>query len=135
MCIRDRAVGDFDNDGAVDVLISNNGGAPLLLRNRVGARNNWLGVRLVGKACNRDAVGARVTWSFGGVTRSRLKTGGGSFLSSHDPRLVLGVGQATKLDWVEVRWPQPSGKVQRFTGLPLNRYVALAEGHAMALNS
>ncbi len=130
---RGLAVGDFDNDGAVDVLISNNGGAPLLLRNRVGARNNWLGVRLVGKACNRDAVGARVTWSFGGVTRSRLKTGGGSFLSSHDPRLVLGIGQATKLDWVEVRWPQPSGKAQRFSSLPLNRYVTLAEGHVAAL--
>ncbi|HEY4933075.1 MAG TPA: ASPIC/UnbV domain-containing protein [Terriglobales bacterium] len=62
------------------------------------------------------------------MKRSRFKTGGGSFLSSHDPRVVLGIGNRTKLDWVEVTWPQPSGVVERFTNLPIDRYVTLVEG-------
>jgi len=55
---RGLAVGDFDNDSGVDVIINNNGGTPLLLHNEVGAQNNWVGVRLVGRECNIDAVGA-----------------------------------------------------------------------------
>ncbi len=125
---RGLAVGDFDNDGGVDVLINNNGAAPLLLHNELGARNNWLGVRLIGTTANIDAVGARVTWGFGGATRSQLKTAGGSYLSSHDPRMVLGIGQAKKLDFLEIRWPLPSKRVDRFTSLPLNRYIAIKEG-------
>jgi hypothetical protein len=73
-------------------------------------------------------VGARVTWGFGSTTRSRLKTAGGSYLSSHDPRMVLGIGQAKKIDFLEVRWPLPSRRVDRFTALPLNRYIAIREG-------
>ena len=62
---RGLAVGDFDNDGRLDVLVSNNGGPPLLLRNRAGEPNHWLGLHLVGTRCNRDAIGARITWSVG----------------------------------------------------------------------
>ncbi|MHB8736740.1 MAG: ASPIC/UnbV domain-containing protein, partial [Terriglobales bacterium] len=79
----------------------------------------------------RDAVGARLTWTFGGVTRSRLKVGGGSFLSSHDPRVVLGIGRAPRLERLEVRWPQPSGKVESFARLPLDRYITIVEGHGI----
>ncbi len=125
---RGLAVGDFNNDGAVDVLISNNDASPVLLRNNAGTLNNWLGVRLVGKKCNADAVGAMVRYQAGDLTRSRTRIGGGSFLSAHDPRLVLGIGQRKKLDWIEVKWPMPSGATERFTGLPLNRYVTLVEG-------
>jgi hypothetical protein len=121
-------VGDFNNDGGLDVLISNNDAAPVLLRNNVGKTNHWLGVHLVGRKCNTDAVGARITYRAGDLTRSRMKVGGGSFLSSHDPRVILGIGQRAKVDWVEVKWPQPSGAVERFTGLPINRYVTLIEG-------
>jgi enediyne biosynthesis protein E4 len=127
---RGLAVGDLDNDGRVDVLVANNGMAPLLLHNESGPRNHWLGVKLQGTACNRDAVGALVTWSAGGVTRQRLRTGGGSYLSSHDPRLVLGLGGATRVDWLEVKWPRPSGRVERFSDLPVDRYVTLVEGAA-----
>ncbi len=129
---RGLAVGDLDNDGRVDVLVANNGMAPLLLRNESGEGNHWLGVKLRGTAGNRDAVGALVTWSAGGVTRQRLKTGGGSYLSSHDPRLVLGLGGATRVDWLEVKWPRPSSRVERFTDLPVDRYVALVEGTGQA---
>jgi hypothetical protein len=59
-----------------------------------------------------------------------MKVGGGSFLSAHDPRLVLGIGGRTKLDFLEVKWPQPSGIAQRFTDLPLDRYVTIVEGNS-----
>jgi hypothetical protein len=125
---RGLAVGDYDDDGRVDVLLANNGMAPSLLRNESGSGNHWLGLRLEGRSANRDAVGAVVRWSAGGVVRQREKAGGGSYLSSHDPRLVLGLGAAAKADWVEVRWPRPSTRVERFTGLPTDRYVTLVEG-------
>ncbi len=86
---RGLSVGDFNNDGQLDVLIATNGGAPVLLKNNAAEGNHWLGLKLEGTHCNRDAIGARITWSFNGVKRSRLKTNGGSYLSSHDPREVL----------------------------------------------
>jgi hypothetical protein len=122
------AIGDFNNDGATDVLISVNDGAPILLRNNIGAQNHWLGVKLVGTKANPDAIGARITYQAGDLKRSRMKVGGGSFLSSHDPRMVLGIGKRTKVDWLDVKWPQPSGAVERFTNLPLNRYITIVEG-------
>ena len=126
---RGLALGDFDNDGAVDVLVSTNNGAPLLLKNNAGRENHWLGLRLVGTKSNIDAIGAKVTWQSGDLTRHRSKVGGGSYLSSHDPRMVLGLGAREQIDWVEVEWPQPGGSKQRFTGLPVDRYITLVEGH------
>jgi hypothetical protein len=128
MSARGLALGDFDNDGGVDVLISCNDAPPALLHNNVGSRNHWLGIKLIGKKANIDAVGARVTYQAGDLKRSRMKVGGGSYLSSHDPRMVLGIGQHTKMDWVEVKWPKPSERVQRYTDLPIDRYISIAEG-------
>jgi hypothetical protein len=125
---RGLAVGDYDNDGRLDVLVGNNGDAPVLLRNNAGQGNHWLGIRLVGTACNRDAIGATISWSAGGAQRSRLKTSGGSYLSSHDVREVLGIGAATKIDALEIKWPAPSDRVERFTDLPIDRYVTIVEG-------
>ena len=93
---RGLAVGDYNNDGRVDVLVGCNGDAPVLLRNNAAAGdpvNHWVGLKLQGVRCNRDAIGARLTWSAGGVRRARQKNGGGSYLSSHDPREVLGLGR------------------------------------------
>ena len=125
---RGMAVGDFNNDGGVDVLVAINDGAPLLLRNNIGKENHWLGVKLVGTKSNRDAIGARLTYKAGDLTRSRMKIGGGSFLSSHDPRMLLGLGKRSKLDWLDVQWPQPGGPVERFTDVPVDRYITIVEG-------
>jgi hypothetical protein len=125
---RGMAIGDFDNDGAIDVLISVNNGAPVLLRNNVGAQNHWLGIKLVGTKSNPDAIGARINYQAQDIKRSRMKVGGGSYLSSHDPRVVLGVGKRTKLDWVEIKWPAPSGRTERFADLPIDRYITIVEG-------
>ena len=128
MSARGLALGDFDNDGAVDVLISCNDAAPVLLHNNAGRQNHWLGLKLIGKKANIDAVGARVTYQAGDLKRSRMKVGGGSYLSAHDPRMVLGLEKNTKIDWLEIKWPQPSGLVQRFTNLPIDRYITVREG-------
>jgi hypothetical protein len=128
---RGLAVGDYDNDGRVDVLVGCNGGAPVLLRNRAAPGNpvnHWAGLKLQGVRCNRDGVGARLTWSAGGIRRSRQKNGGGSYLSSHDPREVLGLGAATTLDWLEIKWPGPRSSTERFTTVPVDRYVTIVEG-------
>ena len=125
---RGLALGDFNNDGRLDVLVGNNGGAPVLLKNNAGEGNHWLGLKLQGTACNRDAIGSTITWSAGGRPRSRYKASGGSYLSSHDMREVLGIGTAAKLDWLEIKWAPPSTRVERFTDLPIDRYVTIIEG-------
>jgi enediyne biosynthesis protein E4 len=128
LAARGMAIGDFDNDGAVDVLVAVNDGSPVLLKNNAAAGNHWLGLRLVGKTANADAVGAKVTWKSGDLVRSRLKVGGGSYLSAHDPRMVLGIGKRTKIERLQITWPQPSGRTEVFSDLPIDRYITVVEG-------
>ena len=126
---RGLAVGDYDNDGDLDVLISNNGQAPILLRNDGGNRNNWIGLQLIATKSNSSAVGAVITWQVGTRRFSRLKTTGGSYLASHDPREILGAGPGGKIDSVEIRWP--SGKSDRLTNPPMNSYLTVVEGEGL----
>jgi hypothetical protein len=128
---RGMAVGDFNNDGAIDVLIAVNNGAPVLLKNSAVGGNHWLGIRLIGKHSNPDAIGTRIAWQAGDLKRTRLKTGAGSYLASHDPREVLGLGSRTRIDRLEIRWPLPSGKVEVFTNLPVDRYITIVEGQGI----
>jgi len=125
---RGLAVGDYDNDGALDVLICVNGGSPVLLKNNAAKGSNWLGIKLEGVTANRDAIGARIYWTAGGKKRFRLKNGGGSYLSSHDPREVLGIGAALKVDELEIHWPGPSSRIEKLTNLPIHKYVRIVEG-------
>jgi hypothetical protein len=127
---RGLAIGDFDNDGYLDALVCNNGEAPVLLHNEGNHKNHWVGVQLVATSSNPAAVGAILSWTAGGVTRTKLKTGGGSFMSSHDPREILGIGAATKMESIEVRWP--SGKVDRVENPPVDTYVRIVEGKGLS---
>jgi len=128
---RGLAVGDMDNDGRLDVLINNNGDAPLLLHNRAGQGNHWVGLLLQGTTCNRDAIGARVSWSVAGKVTRRLKAGGGSYLSAHDPRELLGLGAATTVEWIEIAWPAPSTRVDRLTNVKIDAYHRVVEGQGI----
>jgi hypothetical protein len=125
---RGLAVGDYDNDGALDVLIGINGAPPVLLKNNAARGNNWLGLKLEGVTCTRDAIGARILWKAGGKLRQRLKNNGGSYLSSHDLREVLGAGAAAQIDELEIHWPAPSKRVEKLTNIAPNRYIRIIEG-------
>jgi hypothetical protein len=128
LAARGLALGDFDNDGSIDALLTQNNGSPVLLRNNAGRANHWLGLKLVGTTANIDAVGSRVTYKAGNLERHVFKVGGGSYLSAHDPRIVLGLGSNTKLDWLEIKWPKPSDRVDKFTVVPIDRYLTIVEG-------
>jgi hypothetical protein len=105
------------------------------LQNEAAERNHWLGLKLQGTACNRDATGARIAWSAGGKQYSRMKNGAGSYLSSHDPRQVLGLGTGTNIDWLEVHWPGPSTAFEKFTDLPTDRYITIVEGKGISASA
>ncbi len=128
---RGLTVGDYNNDGAVDVFIANNGGPPLLLKNNAAKGNNWVGLKLEGVQCNRDAIGAKIYWTAAGKRRHRLKNSGGSYLSSHDPREVLGVGKAEKVESIEIHWPAPSTRVDKISNPPMNSYLRVVEGNGI----
>jgi hypothetical protein len=122
---RGLAVGDLDNDGRQDVLILSHNQPLAYLHNRTrGGRS--LTVRLEGRGANRDAVGARVTVVAGGARRVAWRIGGGSFQSASDPRLHFGLGDAPRVDSLEVAWP--SGRVDRYTGLRADAGYLLREG-------
>jgi enediyne biosynthesis protein E4 len=102
-----------------------NGGAPLLLRNQATNRANWLGLKLKPTQSNPIAEGARIKWTSGEQTRQRLRTSGGSYLSSHDPREILGLASNTTVDSLEISWP--SGQVSQLKSIPANRYIEVVE--------
>lgn len=131
---RGLAVGDLNNDGYPDVVFAENGGPAHVLMNTAASGNNWLGLSLRPKTTNPDAIGAMVRWSVGGRTFSHFKSSGGSYLSSHDPRQILGAGK-NQIDWVEVKWPRPSQAVDRITKPAMNRYLVVTEGNSPAKES
>jgi hypothetical protein len=124
---RGAAFGDVDNDGDTDVLVANNNGPARLLVNQIGNQNHWIGLRLVVKDGSRDAIGAKVQVILpDGTTRWRRVRADGSFCSSRDPRVLLGLGAATKIKEIRVLWP--NGRREIWSDLPTDRYTALREG-------
>ena len=125
---RGAAFGDVDNDGDTDVLVANAAGRAELLINQVGQRRGWLGLRLVGAAAPRDAVGARVAVTGSdGVTRRRRARADGSYASAHDPRVLIGLGdEAAEALAVRVTWPD--GRTETWPAAPVGRYSTLVQG-------
>ncbi len=111
---RGVAGGDFDNDGDIDLLVASLNDRPVLLRND-SPRNgkHWLSVHLVGRSGNLDAIGSVVKVIAGGHTMTRQRMSGGSYLSQHDPRIHFGLGEHTKVDLLEIRWPDGASQVMK----------------------
>jgi len=123
---RGAAVGDFDNDGDLDILVSNNGETPQLLRNDGGNANHWLEIFLVGTHSNRDGVGARVKLVAEDLVLYDQRKGGMSYASAQDPRLHFGLGRRNSVDSIEVRWP--SGAITKLRKLESDRIITIKEG-------
>jgi len=139
---RGLAVADFDNDGALDLVINNNPGdtgtatvPPTLLRNNVGARRNWLAVELVGVRCNRDAIGAEVLAEVDVARHGakphlakqlRLVSAGCSYASQHSARLYFGLDDVRQVDRLTVRWP--GGGEETFRDVRAGQLVCITQG-------
>jgi hypothetical protein len=130
---RGAAFGDIDNDGDTDVLICNNNGPARLCLNQIGNRRNWLGLRMVGGKHNRDMLGARVEVVTGkSMSLWRRARTDGSYLSSMDPRVLVGLGDAQSVEVVRVFWP--SGAIDEWRNPLINRYVTLKERETRGRN-
>lgn len=123
---RGVAFADFDNDGFVDAVVGNNGDPPLLLHNSGGNGRHFVSFKLVGTKSNRDAMGARLSLTAGGMTQIREIAGGGSYLSQSDLRAHFGVGSTVKIEKLEIIWP--SGAQQLFRDFPADQFYSIQEG-------
>jgi enediyne biosynthesis protein E4 len=123
---RGVAFADFDNDGFEDVVVGNNGDPPLLLHNSGGNGGHFVSFKLIGTKSNRDAMGARLELTAGGMTQIREVAGGGSYLSQSDLRAHFGVGGAGKIDKLEISWP--SGARQVFKDFAVDQFYSIQEG-------
>ncbi len=124
---RGAAFGDYDNDGDIDILITNSNQTPDLLENKSSNQNNWLNLRLVGTESNRDAVGARVRVMAPGLEpQLREVKSGSSYLCQSDMRLHFGLGKASLVTRIEIRWP--SGLEETFEGIKPNQFLEVQEG-------
>lgn len=126
---RGLAVADLFNDGNMDVVVNDLDGSPMVLRNHGISGRHWVSLELSGTRSNRLALNARVKVVAGGMTQTDEVHSGGSYLSQNDLRLHFGLGSATKIDSVEIRWP--SGAVDHIGPLAADQYYAVLEGQGI----
>jgi hypothetical protein len=123
---RGAAFGDYDEDGDVDLIVNDLDGPPMLLRNDGGSKaGNWIKLHLVGTRSNRNAAGARVELKAGGLTQIDEVRAGDSYISHSDWRLHFGLGKATTVDEITIRWP--SGKTEKLTKVAVNKVMKIVE--------
>ena len=125
---RAAAVWDYDNDGDLDIIVSHIDleASPTLLRNDVENPNHWLGLKLVGKDGPATAIGARVTIKSGNIDQVHVNQWATSYLSNHDPRVHIGLGQNKNIDQLEIIWS--NGKKEIYYNLAVDRYLTILEG-------
>lgn len=124
---RGAAGADFDNDGDVDLLVTNLNDRAVLLRNDTPRRDrHWLIVHLIGRSPNRDAIGAFVRIEFGGRTLVRQRLPGGGYLSQHDPRLHFGLGKHPRVESLEITWPD--GIREKLVNVSADRVLTIRQG-------
>ena len=122
---RGMAVGDLDNDGRVDAVVTTNDGPAYVLHNEIATTNHWLMLSLTGHRSNRDGIGAEVRVTTSAGTQMVTVSTAGSYLSSNDKRAHFGLGKDTAASKVEIRWP--SGIVQTLTNVKGDRIVNVDE--------
>ena len=126
---RGLVTGDIDNDGDLDLLVTNNGQTVDLLRNDGGSRNNALLVRVIGTQSNRDGVGAELRLTAGSSTQLRVVKAGSSYLGQNDRRQHFGLGTLPRADRLEVRWP--SGRTELLQNIQANQIITIREGNGI----
>ena len=127
---RGAAFGDVDNDGDLDLLVSNSGQGPTVLINQMGQKKNWILLKLVGTKSNRDAVGAKIAITTENSRQTDQITGGGSYLSASDLRAHFGLGSSEIIKTLTIRWP--SGTEDKFQDVKPNQVLSIKEGTAKA---
>jgi len=132
---RGLAVGDLWNDGRISAVVSNMNAPPSLLVNQVRTPNHWVAFRTIGAKSNRDGIGARIRMKAGARTFIDEVRSGSSFISNNDMRVHfgLGAGAASKIDWVEVRWP--SGLLEKFENVSIDSIHTIKEGSGTSATS
>lgn len=127
---RGSAYGDFDNDGDVDVLVMNMNEPPLLLENNLKSANHWLNIKLIGTKTNRSAIGSRVTIKIGDQIQMQEVTSQTSYYSHNDLRIHFGLGNAKKVDEIEIRWA--NGNTEKIKDVAVNQFINVKEGSGIA---
>lgn len=123
---RGLVFGDVDNDGDIDLLVTNEGGRARVFLNKLANKGNWLMIKAVDPALKRDAFGAKITVTVGQTEITRLIAPGYSFLSSNDPRAHFGLGTATVIERALVTWPD--GTTETFPRMDANQFITLYKG-------